>query len=325
MIKTAVFLVNLGTPQAPTAKALRRYLAEFLWDPRVVEIPRPIWWIILNMFILPLRPRRSAKLYQKIWTPEGSPLLINSQKLAENLQKKLGDKTRVVLAMRYGQPSIKSALDKMREQGIQHFIVIPLYPQYSAATNGSIFDAIAKQLKKWRHVPELYFLSNYYYLPSYIDAIAGSIENYWQEHGKDHYLLFSFHGIPKRNVQLGDPYQAECEATVKQVAEKLKLSATQYQLVFQSRFGPAEWLQPYCDETLKKLPSQGIKKVAVICPGFAVDCLETLEEIAEQNQELFLQAGGESYHYIPALNDSVEHIDVFFHLIEKFSILNSSC
>lgn len=325
MIKTGILLANLGTPEAPTAKALRRYLAEFLWDPRVVEIPRPIWWIILNSFILPLRPRRSAKLYQKIWAPQGSPLLINSQKLAENLQHKLGDEIKVMLAMRYGQPSIKSALDKMRELGIQRFIVIPLYPQYSAATNGSIFDAVTEELKKWRHVPELYFLSNYYYMPTYIDAVADSIKNYWQAHGKDHYLLFSFHGIPKRNVALGDPYQKECEITVKKVAEKLNLSPNQYQLVFQSRFGPAEWLQPYCDETLKNLPGQGIKKVAVICPGFAVDCLETLEEIAEQNQELFLHAGGESYHYIPALNDSAKHVDVFCDLIKKFSILDSDC
>lgn len=316
MKKTGILLANLGTPEAPTAKALRKYLAEFLWDPRVVEIPRFIWWVILNGFILPLRPRRSAKLYQKIWTAEGSPLLINSKKLANTLQQQLGEAINVVLTMRYGYPSITSALNKMREKGIERIVVIPLYPQYSAATNGSIFDAVTDELKSWRHVPELYFLSNYYGSTAYINAIANSIHRYWQEHGHDHYLLFSFHGIPKRNIELGDPYQQQCETTVRLITEKLKLSADRYKLVFQSRFGPAEWLQPYCDETLKKLPSQGIKKVTVICPGFAVDCLETLEEIAEQNRDLFLQAGGESYHYIPALNDSAEHVAVFCELMK---------
>lgn len=302
---TGILLTNLGTPSAPTAKAVRKYLAEFLWDPRVVEIPRPLWWLILHGVVLRIRPKKSAKLYQQIWTATGSPLLVNSQRLADKLQKQLGDKFKVALGMRYGEPSIASALEQLRQHKVDRVVVLPLYPQYSAATTASTFDAIAAVLKKWRYVPELNFMQQYFDHPDYIAAIADSIR---QQYKSDSHLLFSFHGLPKRCTDLGDPYQQQCQTTAQLVAAQLQLSSDKYSVVFQSRFGAAEWIKPYCDETLRNLPKQGIKNVTVVCPGFAVDCLETLEEIAQQNREIFLQAGGENFHYIPALNDSAAHV-----------------
>lgn len=309
---TGILLANLGTPSAPTRKAVRKYLAEFLWDPRVVEIPRPLWWFILHGIVLRVRPKKSAKLYQQIWTAEGSPLLVYSQRLAVALQRQLQDKAIVVLGMRYGEPSIENALNQLHEQRVDRIIVLPLYPQYSATTTASIFDAVAAAFKKWRYLPKLDFIQQYFDQPDYIQAITDSI---CQQYNPEHHLIFSFHGLPQRCVELGDPYQQQCQKTAELIAANLQLSKANYSVVFQSRFGAAEWLKPYCDVTLRELPKKGIKQVSVVCPGFAVDCLETLEEIAQQNREIFLQAGGEEFTYIPALNDSVAQVDILKKLI----------
>lgn len=308
-----VLLTNLGTPDAPTPAALRCYLAEFLSDPRVIEIPKLLWWPILHGIILRTRPQRSAALYQKIWTPEGSPLLVYSQRLAEKLQQQLGSNIKVALGMRYGNPSINHALEELRNT--QKVIILPLYPQYAASTTGSTFDAVVNVLKKWRHVPELHFIQPYHQEPAYIAAITETIRMHWD--GQSH-LLFSFHGLPQRAVKLGDPYQRQCQATAYAIAETLHLNPDQWRVVFQSRFGYAEWLQPYCDKTLQSLPQQGIKSVTVVCPGFAIDCLETLEEIMQQNRDIFIKAGGESFRYIPALNNSEAHIKMITMIIHKY-------
>lgn len=310
-----ILVTNLGTPASPTASALRKYLAEFLWDPRVVEIPRPLWWLILHGIVLRVRPKKSAQLYQKIWTPEGSPLLANSQKLVNQLNLQLtslSTEFKVVLGMRYGNPSIAAALAELKQHDVKQIIVLPLFPQYSAATTASTFDAITETVKNWRYIPSIKFISHYFDHASYIDAMA---ENIRAQHNSKHHLLFSFHGLPKRCIELGDPYQQQCQTTAKLIAEKLQLPPEQYSVAFQSRFGYAEWLQPYCDETLRSLPKQGIKRISVVCPGFAVDCLETLEEIAQQNREIFLNAGGETFHYISALNDTDTHAEFLTQLI----------
>lgn len=316
-----ILLTNLGTPDAPTAKALRRYLREFLSDPRVVEIPRLLWWIILNLLVLPLRPRRSAKIYQKIWTAEGSPLLSHMQNLADKLNHALIDNfsqpVKLAVGMRYGKPSIAAALKELHQANAQRILVLPLYPQYAAATTGSTFDAISAVLTTWRWVPELHMVNQYADFDAYIKAISNSINNHWQASGKHNHLLFSFHGIPKRSLELGDPYYCYCQKTARLVAEQLGLNSADWTLVFQSRFGRAEWLQPYCDKTLREMPSKGITEVDVICPGFAVDCLETLEEIAIQNRELFLQAGGKAFNYIPALNASDAQVQMLSALIQR--------
>ncbi len=317
--RIGVLITNLGTPDAPTARALRPYLAEFLSDTRVVEIPKPLWWLILHGIVLRLRPKRSAKLYQKIWTPAGSPLLINSKNIVTALQQQLSQESsqslQVVLGMRYGKPSIQQALETLQKADCSKILVLPLFPQYSAATTASVFDAVAAVLKTWRVIPALQMLTHYYDCPAYITAIADSIRQHWQQHGEQQLLLFSFHGLPQRCINLGDPYQQQCQTTATLVAAQLQLPPEKWSVVFQSRFGRAQWLQPYCDITLKSLPTQGIKNVSVICPGFAVDCLETLEEINQLNRELFLQAGGEEFHYIPALNDSTAQINLLKTLI----------
>jgi protoporphyrin/coproporphyrin ferrochelatase len=311
-----VLLANLGTPTQATTTAVRRYLAEFLADPRIVEISKLIWLPILHGLVLRTRPQKSAKLYQKIWLPEGSPLLIYSQRLAKKLQLKLqqnhGGEVAIELGMRYGQPSIASALEKLKQKNIKKLIILPLYPQYSATTTASTFDAVAKTLKDWRYLPELHFIQQYYSESNYTNAVANSIKQHKPE---NNVLLFSFHGLPKRNTDLGDPYQQQCLTTAQTIAEKLQLPNDKWMTVFQSRFGRAEWLQPYCDQTLKELPKRGIKNISVVCPGFSVDCLETLEEIAQQNREIFLRAGGESFNYIPALNDNDEQINLLSELI----------
>ncbi len=317
--KIGVLLTNLGTPSAPTPNAVRRYLAEFLWDPRVVEIPRPLWWLILHGIILRTRPHRSAKLYQKIWTDQGSPLLANSHRLAGAVQQQIDLRSeisfKIALGMRYGEPSIADALNNLRQQEIDRLLILPLYPQYSAATTASTFDAVSKTLQTWRRIPEITMISQYHVKPDYIAAIAASIQQQRTQISEPHHLLFSFHGLPQRFVDAGDPYQQQCHATVQKIAEKLQLSKEQWSIAFQSRFGKAQWLQPYCDKTLERLPAEGKKNVAVICPGFAVDCLETLEEIAMQNRDIFLAAGGENFHYIPALNHSAAHVDMLTQLI----------
>ncbi len=309
--KTAVLLVNLGTPEQPTAASVRRYLGEFLMDPRVVEIPKPIWWLILHGIVLRVRPAKSAKAYQSIWTERGSPLKVNTEDLAAALREELqqrgvGD-VAVEIAMRYGNPSIQDQVTRLKESGIQKFIVLPLYPQYAAATTASIFDKVAETFSRWRHVPELKFISDYHLDEGYVAAVASSIEQFWQANGKPDLLLFSLHGLPAVSRKQGDPYYDQCVATTQAIAAKLGLDDKAWKLVFQSRFGAQEWLKPYCVEVLKELPGQGVKSVDVVCPGFAVDCLETLEEIAIANKEIFIETGGESYRYIPALNASADH------------------
>lgn len=309
--KTCVLLVNLGTPDEPTTTAVRRYLAEFLADPRVVEIPKPIWWLILHGVILQVRPRKSAHAYKSIWTERGSPLMVHTQDLAvavdAELKSRGGKEIRVEIAMRYGQPSLPQQLRMLKDAGVEKFIVLPLYPQYAAATTASIFDKVAETFRRWRHVPELKFFSDYHLHPSYIHAVVASIRQYRETHGSSQLLLFSFHGLPKRCVTLGDPYYGQCVASTKAIVSELGLADGEWQLVFQSRFGKQEWIKPYCVDTLQALPSQGIKTVDVVCPGFAVDCLETVEEIAITNRELFMAAGGEDYRYIPALNASPDN------------------
>lgn len=316
-----VLLINLGTPNAPTSSAVRHYLAEFLSDPRVVKLPACLWKPILNCFILPLRSRRSAKFYQAVWMKEGSPLAVYTKSLAEKIQKNIGNSIQLVWVMRYGQPSLAVTLRELLSQkAIQSLTLLPLYPQYSSVTTGSCFDVLVKQLKHASVIPSLRFISSYFDHRLYITALAETVQRYWAIHGKAAYLLFSFHGLPQYTIELGDPYEQQCYTTVHLLAQKLHLSAKHYQIVFQSRFGKAAWLQPYCDLTLQQLPSQGVKRVAVMCPGFAVDCLETLEEIAQRYRRLFLKAGGESFHYIPALNDSIAQCELLTSLVQQTTV-----
>lgn len=310
-LRRAVLLVNLGTPDAPTPAAVRRYLAEFLADPRVVEIPRLVWLPILYGIVLMTRPRKSAKAYAAIWTEQGSPLRVLSENLAGALRAELasrgGREAVVELAMRYGQPSVAAQLEALRARGIEDVLILPLYPQYSAPSTGTVFDAVADALHGRRSLPSLGFIRDYHAHPSYIAAIAASIERHWREQGRAGLLLMSFHGLPERSRALGDPYHDQCQASARLIAERLGLAAGTWRVVFQSRFGAAKWLQPYCVDTLKELPGRGVKAVDVVCPGFAVDCLETLEEIAIANREVFLAAGGSQYRMVPALNASPEH------------------
>lgn len=315
---TGVLLVNLGTPDAPTASALRRYLAEFLADPRVIEIPRIIWLLILHGIILRVRPKKSAAKYQTIWTEQGSPLLAISKRQAEAIQTQLGDAANVKLGMRYGNPSITKALREFQQQGVRKIVVLPLYPQYAAATTGSTFDAVTRELQEWRFVPELIFVNNYCDDALFIDALAASIQEDFKQHGKPEKLLLSYHGMPKRNLDLGDPYFCLCQKTTRLIANKLGLQKDEYITTFQSRFGYAEWLQPYTDATLKELANSGVKNVAIISPAFSADCLETLEELAVENCEVFTHAGGKQYRYIAALNDREDHINALTHIIRKY-------
>ncbi len=309
---TGILLTNLGTPDAPTPQALRRYLGEFLWDPRVVEIPRPVWWLILHGIILRIRPARSARKYQRIWWQEGSPLLVISRRQAGAIEDRLKTLCRgpvqVALGMRYGNPSIASALGELRQAGVRRLLVFPLYPQYSATTTGSTFDAVVKDLRSWRWLPELRMINHYHDEPAYIEAVAESIETGWHQDGPPERLLFSFHGLPKRNLLAGDPYHCECHKTARLVAERLGLAEEHWAVSFQSRFGKAEWLQPYTSVVLEEWGRAGVKRVDTVCPGFSADCLETLEEIAEENRDIFLEAGGGEFRYIPALNDNPRHI-----------------
>ncbi|MDG1905635.1 MAG: ferrochelatase [Arenicella sp.] len=309
--KRGVLLVNLGTPDRPVCPSLRRYLAEFLMDPRVIELPHLLRTILVRGIIVNVRSHKSAAAYREVWTDAGSPLLINTNNVAEKTQTILGDGFHVEVAMRYGNPSIQAGLDALFKAGIRDVTVIPMYPQYSGSTNGSTFDALTDALKKHRWIPKLNFISEYYQHPQYINAICESIKAHWQEHGRADRLMMSFHGVPKKYITKGDPYYAQCQATALAVAERLGLGPEDWMLVFQSRLGAEEWLKPYCDETLKTLPSQGIKAVDVICPGFSVDCLETIEEIDGENREYFIDAGGERYSYIKCLNDSDAHAELF--------------
>lgn len=316
-----VLLVNLGTPEAPTASAVRRYLAQFLWDPRVIELPRPLWWLILHGYILRVRPSRSARAYAKIWTDNGSPLLLHSEDVTDRVGQQLNDRltgrVKTVLGMSYGSPSIPAALDELHEAGVRRLIVLPLYPQYSGTTTGSVFDAVTAALSQRRWVPDLRFINHYHDADGYIEALANDIRRHWDEHGRGDKLMFSFHGVPQQTLQDGDPYHCHCQKTARLVAEALTLRDDEWVLTFQSRVGRAEWLRPYTDETIVELGTQSLARLDVVCPGFAVDCLETLEEIAMQNAELFTASGGGELRYIPALNAGDDHVQFLGQLIEK--------
>ena len=323
---TGVLLTNLGTPEAPTAAALRPYLKEFLSDPRVVEIPRLIWLIILHGIILRIRPAKSAKLYQQIWTKEGSPLRViaeqQKQKVASQLAQKYGDNIHVSLAMRYGKPEISKALQAFKDQGIKKIIVLPLYPQYAGPTTASTFDAVVKEIQQWRWVPSLTFVNGYHDNSLYISALANSVNEHIQTNGVPDKLVLSYHGMPKLFHDWGDPYYDFCKETTQLLVKKLEelninLPESDCLMTFQSRFGKAEWLMPYTDKTLEELPSKGDKHIAIISPAFSADCLETLEELAVENKETFINAGGEHYYYIAALNDRTDHIDAIVDVIDK--------
>jgi ferrochelatase len=308
---TAVVLCNLGTPDEPTPPALRRYLREFLSDPRVVEIPRAVWLPLLHGVILRTRPARSARKYATIWTPDGSPLKTWTVKQAKLLGGYLGQRGHRVLvrhAMRYGSPSIASVLDEVKTAGATRVLILPLYPQYSGPTTASVFDAVAAWGQTVRTLPELRFVNRFHDDRGYIDALARRVTDYWQTHGRGNRLVLSFHGVPKRTLMLGDPYHCECQKTARLLGERLDLKPDQLQVTFQSRFGKAEWLQPYTEPTLIALARQGVDRVDVLCPGFTSDCLETLEEIALEARAAYLGAGGRTFHYIPCLNDQHEWI-----------------
>jgi ferrochelatase len=316
--KTAVLLLNLGTPSAPTPKAVRAYLKEFLSDPRVVEIPRFIWWFILNGIILPIRSSASAKKYASIWLPQlGSPLMHYSRLQAKELQEKFtneGHAVLVSLAMRYGKPATQEVLDGLKAEGMERLLLLPLYPQYSATTTASSFDEVFRVLSTWRNQPELRLVKHYHDNPAYIAALRDQVLSSWDKDGRPDFLrgdrlVMSFHGLPKRNLMKGDPYHCECLKTGRLLGEALGLDSNQYIATFQSRFGKAEWLKPYTAPTLEKLAKEGCQRVDVFCPGFPADCLETLEEIAMEARESFLERGGKDYRYIPCLNSSPKWIE----------------
>ena len=317
---TAILLCNLGTPDAPTPAALRRYLAEFLGDSRVVEIPRPIWWLILHGIILRLRPARSAAKYATIWTPEGSPLKVWTERQAQRLQdwlRQQGHHVTVRCAMRYGSPSIPAQLDALKAEGATRVLVLPAYPQYSGTTTASVIDAVSHWSTRVRALPELRFVNRYHDDAGYISALAQRIRAHWQAHGRGERLVMSFHGVPERTLHLGDPYHCECLKTARLLAQALELGPQDYRVTFQSRFGKAKWLEPYTEPTLVALAQAGVKRVDVVCPGFTSDCLETLEEIAQEACEAFLHAGGQAFHYIPCLNDSEDWIAALGRLSEQ--------
>ncbi|MEO8999709.1 MAG: ferrochelatase [Rhodanobacter sp.] len=308
-VQAGVLLVNLGTPTAPTAAAVRPYLAEFLGDRRVIEYPRWLWWLILHGVILRVRPKRSAHAYGKVWEKRGSPLRFGSEALAAGLQAEISRQrpqapVKVALAMRYGEPSVMNTIAQLQREGVRRLLILPLYPQYSATSTGSVLDAVADTIKRMRWPPELRIINDYHDEPAHIEALAQSIESWWAANGRGDKLLLSFHGIPERYLHEGDPYFCQCHATARLLRERLHLSEQQMVISFQSRVGRERWLQPYTDAMVRKLGAEGVRKLDVVCPGFAVDCLETLEEIAMQNRDFFIVAGGETLRYIPALNDS---------------------
>jgi ferrochelatase len=306
-LKTGVLLVNLGTPDAPDGPSLKRYLKQFLSDTRVVEIPRPIWWLILNGIILNVRPKKSAKKYASIWTAEGSPLKANTEKQCLQLAKQLQESTPsplvVTYAMRYGNPSIPSRIQELKEQGCENILMVPLYPQYAASTTGSSMDALFDTLKRYRNTPGVRVVRQYHDHPAYINALAARISTFWQEHGRPEKLIMSFHGVPRYTLDKGDPYHCQCHKTGRLLAEKLGLQPSQYMVTFQSLFGRAEWIKPYTEPSVIALAKEGVNNIHVVCPGFPSDCLETLEEIGMEVKAGFMEAGGRDYHYIPALND----------------------
>jgi len=318
--RCGVLLVNLGTPEAPTPAALRRYLAEFLADNRVIELPRALWLPILYGIILPFRAPRSARAYRHIWTAQGSPLRVHSESIAAALNAQFAASdvdVEVRLAMRYGSPSVASVLSAWQNEGLRRLLVLPLYPQFSATTTASVFDAVARHLQASRWPAELRLINDYFAESGWIEAVAHSIRRHWASVGRGDHLLLSFHGIPKRYLHAGDPYFCQCHASARRIAAALDLADDQWTLSFQSRVGREEWLRPYTDEVVKHLANRGVRKLDVVCPGFAADCLETLEEIAMQNAELFTASGGERLRYIPALNADPEHITALANLIRR--------
>lgn len=315
-----VLLVNLGTPQAPTPSAVRRYLRQFLQDPRVIELPRLLWWCLLNFVILPIRGVRSAANYRKVWTEQGSPLMIHSRALAEAVQEQLASGSgiyKVELAMSYGEPAIDEALKKLMHAGAKRLLILPLYPQYSGTTTGSVFDAVTRALQAHRWVPDFRFISQYWEQAGYINALAASVRAHWQKAGQADRLLLSFHGIPKRYFDNGDLYHCHCMGTARLLREALGLAPDKLLVSFQSRVGKETWLKPYTDELIKGLPGQGVRSLDVLCPGFAVDCLETIEEIAQENAHYFTEAGGKQFAYIEALNASAAHAELLAGVISS--------
>lgn len=305
---SGVLLVNLGTPDAPTPGAIRRYLREFLSDPRVVELPRALWLPVLYGFILPFRPSKLAHAYASVWSEQGSPLLRVARAQANKLQAALGHDTPVALGMSYGNPSIASALAELDAQGVERIVVLPLYPQYSGTTTASVMDIVFRELGRRRKLPELRTINHYHDHPGYIGALAKSVRDHWQQSGRADHLLMSFHSIPQKYVNKGDPYDAQCKRTAQLLAHALELATEKWSISFQSRLGTQPWLQPYTDKVLPQLATQGVSSIDIICPGFSADCLETLEEVAIRYREDFLNAGGKTFRYISALNDGVEHL-----------------
>ena len=315
--KTGILLANLGTPDAPTPDAVKRYLRQFLSDKRVVDTPRLLWWPLLRGVILPLRAPRVAKLYQSVWMEEGSPLMVYSRRQQQALAARLPD-TPVALGMSYGSPALESAVDELLAQGVDHIVVLPLYPQYSCSTVAAVWDELARILAKKRAIPGISFIRDYADDASYIDALAASVRASFAVRGEPDVLLLSYHGIPQRFAHEGDDYPQRCRDTTRELVSALGLAPDRVMMTFQSRFGREPWLTPYTDETLKMLGEKGVKHIQVICPGFAADCLETLEEIAVQNREVFLEAGGQKYEYIPALNADSAHIEMMVNLTAPY-------
>ncbi|MEO8670335.1 MAG: ferrochelatase [Tahibacter sp.] len=317
--RAAVVVVNLGTPDAPSTAAVRRYLDQFLSDPRVIEQPRWLWWLILHGIILRLRPARSARAYARIWTSEGSPLLVHSRALAAAMNARLRGQragpVTVELAMCYGNPGLPEVLLRLHDSGVRRLLILPLYPQYSATSTGAVIDAVADVMKTLRWPPELRIVNSYHDDAAYIEALAQSVEAHWRSHPRAQHLLLSFHGIPQRYFAAGDPYFCHCQGTARRLAERLQLKPDEIGVSFQSRVGREAWLQPYTDATLAALPGRGVASVQVLCPGFVVDCLETLEEIALENRDVFLHAGGDRYEYIPALNAQDTHVNMLTDLV----------
>ncbi len=320
--KTAVLLTNLGTPGSLDRVAVKQFLKQFLSDKRVVEIPRPPWWLILNGIVLPLRSGKTLRGYQRIWTDEGSPLMVYSRRQQSALQQKLGDEIPVALAMRYGNPSFENVVGKLMESGLNRLIVLPLYPQNSATTTATTFYHLADNLAGYRNLPSVHFIDSYYQHPAYIQALANSVRAHWQELEHRNHLVMSFHGLPQINVDRGDPYYDQCQNSAKMLAGKLELEESNWSLCFQSRFGKQAWLKPYTSDVLSELAANDIKKVDIICPGFSADCLETLDEIQIEYRDLFMTQGGEQFHYIGALNDSDDHIEMMHALVEPYILPN---
>ncbi len=320
-----VLLIQLGTPEAPTAAALRPYLKQFLSDPRVIEVSRPLWWLILRLFVLPRRPKRSARLYENVWTSEGSPLMVVSRRVASAVREQLAedgagaDETlvHVALGMTYGKPSIPSALAELKARNCRRLLIFPLFSHYSSSSTGAAFDAVMRELTTWRWVPEIRTIHQFHDEPKLIQALANVVREHWAEHGESDKLVMSYHGTPKRYLLDGDPYYCYCQKTSRLLAEELGLENDRYEVTFQSRFGREEWLQPYTDPRLEALAADGVRSVDMICPGFRFDCLETLDEVDRESRHTFLDAGGESFRYIPCLNDRPDHVEVFVDLIRR--------